>query len=71
MIKEGGVPMAILIYLFGIFTGMLFMSFCIIAGEEDKKLEEQNMKAGEKDGKEQQADKSIQSNVQADSEHHT
>lgn len=69
--KKGGFCMTIILtYLFGVVSGMFILAFAIVSSNADDKLEEMNMKAGEQDGKEQQADKPIQSNVQADSEHH-
>lgn len=63
--------MEIIVFLLVVITGVFTWAFCRTSGDADKRAKELNMKAGEKDGKEQQADKPIQSNVQADSEHHT
>ena len=63
--------MVIIVCLVVVITGVSTWAFCRTSGDADKRAKKLNMKAGEQDGKEQQADKSIQSNVQADSEHHT
>lgn len=63
--------MVIIVCLVVVITGVSTWAFCRTSGDADERAKELNMKAGEQDGKEQQADKSIQSNVQADSEHHT
>lgn len=49
----------IFVFLFGVISGMFASAFAYASGEADKRMEELNMKAGEQDGKEQQADKSI------------
>ena len=59
-IEKGGVCMGyIFAFLFGVISGMFASAFAYASGEADKRMEELNMKAGEQDGKEQQADKSI------------
>ena len=46
-------------FLFVALAGMFVLALCKASSDADKRAEELNMKAGEQDGKEQQADKSI------------
>ena len=51
--------MVIIVCLLVVITGVSTWAFCRTSGDADKRAKELNMKAGEQDGKEQQADKSI------------
>lgn len=51
--------MVIIVCLLVVITGVFAWAFCRTSGDADKRAKKLNMKAGEQDGKEQQADKSI------------